>query len=44
MPMLPSQAMGAMTDASKRRLEEVASTGGDFELVAASSGRSNRCG
>ena len=37
MPMVPSQAMGAMTDASKRRLEEVASTGGDFELVAASS-------
>ena len=37
MLMVPSQAMGAMTDASKRRLEEVASTGGDFELVAASS-------
>ena len=37
MPMMPSQAVGAMTDASKRRLEDASSTGGDFELVAASS-------
>ena len=35
MPMMPSQAMGAMTDASKRRMDDMSSMAGDeFELVS----------
>ena len=34
MPMMPAQAMGAMTDASKRRMDEMSSMAGDeFEMV-----------
>ena len=35
MPMMPSRAMGAMTDASKRRIDETSSMAGEeFELVS----------
>ena len=32
--MMPSQAMGAMTDASKRRLDEMSSMAGDEFVVS----------